>query len=102
VVGNHDGLIYGEDIYQNIFGSLNYSFIYRNVKFIMWNNNPYEWGYPDFNWLRAEVESHPYVIIAAHQPPGSIERYPQANDELIAVYEHEHVLGSIHGHNHQF
>jgi len=102
VVGNHDGLLYGEKTYRNLFGDLNYSFIYRDVKFIVWNNNPYEWGYPDFKWLRAQVESFPYVFIFSHQPPGAIDRYAHANDELRDVYEHEHVLGSAHGHTHKY
>ncbi len=102
VVGNHDGLIYGEDIYKRVFGPLNYTFTFRGVKFVMWNNNPFEWGYPDFDWLRREIETYPHVIIVAHQPPGSIERYPEANDELRSIYAHPHVLGSLHGHTHKY
>lgn len=102
VVGNHDGLIYGENIYNDMFGAINYSFVYRGIKFIMWNNNPYEWGFPDFGWLESEVNSHADVIIAAHQPPGKIERYPEANDQFEAVLSHPNVLGSVHGHTHQY
>src|SRR5690606_35599849 len=53
-------------------------------------------------WLKEEIESHSHVILVAHQPPGYIERYPEANDELIALYEHPHVLGSVHGHTHKY
>jgi len=102
IVGNHDGLIHGEEIYRSIFGPLNYTFQYGGVTFAMWNNNPYEWGYPDFDWLRQVIESHTKVIIVAHQPPRYIARYPSANDELIELYQHPHVLGSVHGHRHHF
>lgn len=102
VVGNHDGLIYGEEIYEDVFGALDYSFLYRGIKFVMWNDNPFEWGYPDFAWLRREIDGHPRVIIAAHQPPGFIERFPEANTELAALYEHPHVMGSVHGHLHEY
>lgn len=102
VVGNHDGLIYGESIYEKMFGPLNYSFIYNEVKFIMWNNNPYEWGYPDFDWLESEIESHPRVVIASHQPPGSIERYAGVNERWEDLYKSPNVLGSVHGHLHNW
>jgi predicted phosphodiesterase len=102
VVGNHDGLVYGDDIYQKMFGPLNYSFVYNDVKFIMWNNNPYEWGYPDLSWLEQEILSHPRVIIVAHQPPGSVERYEEVNAAWNELYRHSNVLGSVHGHLHKW
>lgn len=102
VVGNHDGLIYGSSIYQKMFGPLNYSFIYNDVKFIMWNNNTYEWGYPDFAWLKSEIESHPRVVIVAHQPPGTVDRYEEVNTIWAELYRHPHVLGSVHGHMHNW
>lgn len=102
VVGNHDGLIYGEEIYRKMFGPLNYSFIYNDVKFIMWNNNPYEWNYPDFDWLQKEIDSHERVIIVAHQPPGSLERYEGINERWKEMYKSPHVLGSVHGHLHHW
>ncbi|RYZ86344.1 MAG: hypothetical protein EOP04_14075, partial [Proteobacteria bacterium] len=87
VIGNHDGLLYGEDIYKKMFGPLNYSFVYNQVKFIMFNDNTYEWGYPDFEWLENEIKSFPRVIIAAHQPPGVLERYDDVNDRLKELYK---------------
>lgn len=102
VVGNHDGLLYGEEIYTKMFGPLNYSFIYNDVKFIMWNNNTYEWGYPNFAWLEAEIQSHPRVIIVAHQPPGSVERYPEVNTIWEELYKYPNVLGSVSGHLHNW
>ncbi len=102
VVGNHDGLLYGKDIYKKMFGPFNYSFIYNDVKFIMWNDNPYEWGYPDLQWLEAEIVSHPRVVIVAHEPPGSLERYPEVNDLWKELYKYPNVLGSVHGHLHHW
>jgi len=102
VVGNHDGLIYGEEIYTKMFGPLNYSFVYNNVKFVMWNNNTFEWGYPNFDWLQSEIESHERVIIVAHQQPGVLERYSDVNDRFREVFKHPHVLGSVHGHLHKW
>lgn len=102
VVGNHDGLLYGEEIYTKMFGPLNYSFVYNDVKFIMWNNNTYEWGYPDFPWLEAEIKSHPRVVIVAHQPPGSVDRYEEVNEIWAELYKYPSVLGSVSGHLHNW
>lgn len=102
VVGNHDGLIHGDSVYRKMFGPLNYSFIYNDVKFIMWNNNTYEWGYPDFAWLETEIRSHPRVIIVAHQPPGSVDRYEEVNGIWKELYRYPNVLGSVHGHLHHW
>ncbi|RZA23469.1 MAG: hypothetical protein EOP10_12675 [Proteobacteria bacterium] len=102
VVGNHDGLLYGEEIYTKMFGPLNYSFIYNGVKFIMWNNNTYEWGYPNFQWLETEINSYPKVVMVAHQPPGSIDRYEEVNTIWRELYKNPHVLGSISGHLHNW
>lgn len=102
VVGNHDGLLHGEQIYKQMFGDLNYSFQFHGVKFIMWNNNPYEWGYPDFDWLKNEVESSSIAIVNSHQAPGRIERYEGANERFRSLLAHEKVAGSLHGHTHKF
>jgi hypothetical protein len=102
VVGNHDGLIYGDEIYRKMFGPLNYSFTYNGVRFVLWNNNPFEWGYPDFYWLRAEVSAGSRVVVGAHQPPGWIERFPEANEEFSEVLKDPNVIASFHGHMHHF
>jgi 3',5'-cyclic-AMP phosphodiesterase len=102
VVGNHDGLLSGDLLYKEMFGKLNYSFVYGDIKFIMWNNNPFEWGYPDFNWLQSQVEGDRKVIISSHQPPGAMERFEGVNSKLDKILEHENVLASFHGHMHKF
>jgi predicted phosphodiesterase len=102
VVGNHDGLSKGKDIYREMFGEFNYSFIYRDIKFIAWNNNPYEFNAPDLGWLRDEVESHSRVIVYAHQPPygGSITDAQEA--EWKEIRQSPNMIASIHGHTHKF
>lgn len=102
VVGNHDGLLFGESIYKELFGALNYSFSYSGIKFVLWNNNPYEWGYPDFDWLESEVSDFDRIVVASHQPPGKIERFEDANDRMNEVLEREEVIASFHGHTHKF
>ena len=102
VVGNHDGISNGEKIYKKMFGALNYSFVYNGVTFIMWNNNPYEWGMPDFDWLNKTVEGSKQSVVVSHQPPGSLERYANANDLFYQSLADPKVVGSFHGHMHKF
>src|SRR5690606_13298664 len=42
VVGNHDLLGNGSIIYKKIYGDLNFTFTYKNVFFVFFNNNNWE------------------------------------------------------------
>jgi 3',5'-cyclic AMP phosphodiesterase CpdA len=102
VVGNHDGLTKGNRIYQRLFGALNYSFIYKDIKFVMWNNNYFEWGDPDFDWLEQEVLSHPRVIVMSHQPPYSDTFKPYHDERWKLIRNHPNYIASLHGHVHHY
>ena len=99
VVGNHDGLGNGPDIYNEMFGPFNYSFVYRDVLFIMWNNNPYEWGNPDMKWLEEQVASHTPSVIVAHQPP---QLAPVPEEDWKYIRQGGSVIATVHGHIHCF
>jgi predicted phosphodiesterase len=101
VVGNHDGLSKGNDIYKQMFGPLNYSFTYRQHHFIMWNNNKYEWGSPDFDWLEKEAQN-PRSIIISHQPPYSGTLNDSEEERWREIRQNGNVIHSIHGHLHHF
>lgn len=102
VVGNHDGLSMGKDIYQRMFGPFDYSFVYRGVKFVMWNNNYYEWGEPNFDWLEDEVEFDGRVVIMSHQPPYSGTLKDHHEERWKEIRAHPSVKASFHGHVHHF
>jgi 3',5'-cyclic-AMP phosphodiesterase len=54
VVGNHDLVGNGRAVFEKMFGPLNYSFVYRGIKFIAHNTNGLEspgQNVPDLNWL---------------------------------------------------
>ena len=56
-IGNHDYLSNGEKIYAQMFGPSNYSFVFNNVKFIVFDNTTFESEKePDMAWLREEFE----------------------------------------------
>jgi Icc-related predicted phosphoesterase len=102
VVGNHDGLSKGDRIYKKLFGTLNYSFIYKDIKFIMWNNNFLEWGEPDFDWLEYEVLSHPRVIVMSHQPPYSDTFKSYHDERWKSIRSYPNYIASLHGHVHHY
>lgn len=102
VVGNHDGLNNGPEIYNEMFGPFNYSFVYRGVQFVMWNNNPYEWGDPDLEWLEQQAESHCPSVIVAHQPPPPGHLLPGHQEDRKHVRPGGSVMAAVHGHGHKF
>lgn len=100
VVGNHDGLSNGKELYEEMFGPLNYSFLYNGVKFIMWNNNHYEWNI-DLDWLENEAEYYPSIILS-HQPPYSGTMTHEQEERWYKIRHNGNTIASIHGHMHKF
>lgn len=100
VVGNHDGLAKGKTIYRDMFGDLNYSFYYNGVKFVMWNNNHYEWNV-DLDWLDQETNYHPSIVLS-HQPPyaGTLKDYQE--ERWLEIRQKPEIIASAHGHMHNF
>jgi Icc-related predicted phosphoesterase len=105
VIGNHDYLSNGEVLYQQMYGSYNYTFVFNNVKFVLFDNNTIESEKePDFEWFAEElVNNNGYdrVVPVAHIPPYDVqmERYHKKYHELIARNQ---IPLSIHGHRHDF
>jgi len=102
VVGNHDGLTKGKKIYPRMFGEYNYSFIFNRIKFIMWNNNKYEWGSPDFKWLRSELEADVKSVVVSHQPPYSGTLNSEEEALWLELRGASNYVLSLHGHVHNY
>ncbi len=93
IIGNHDCLANGEEIFHKIFGEFNYSFIAGNVKFVCLNTNALEFDYsrpiPDFQFIRQEnnpeVEEHKKTIFAMHVRPFA----EQFNNNIADVFQDE-------------
>ncbi len=109
VIGNHDLVANGKDVYQRMYGPLNFSFIYGGVKFICHDTNGREYNFnqstPNLSWLENEVKPSPnyeYAIAISHVPSADGDFDP----ELASPYESllnssPHILASIHSHQHQ-
>jgi len=102
VIGNHDGLAYGPVIWLATIGPYDYSFTYKNTKFIAYNDNKYEFeDVPDKEWLAEEAAIAPdevrfHTIGMSHIEPWDSE--PTLTDDLKSFgYDH-----MFHAHNHKF
>lgn len=102
VVGNHDALSYGKDIWLATFGEFNYSFSYLGTKFIAYNDNQYEFkDVPDRDYLAQQAalddgEIRNHTIGMSHIAPWG--RDPDLSEYLESVgFEH-----MLHAHTHKF
>lgn len=106
VIGNHDLLANGRSIYSDMFGEENYSFIYKECKFIFFNNVVWELNYaePDFGWLRNELQDRNefrHVFVIAHIPPWSDQFFLSYFFVYSLLMNEYNVTLSIHGHHHE-
>jgi predicted phosphodiesterase len=112
VIGNHDYLSNGEVVYQQIFGPVNYSFTFQNVKFVMWDNILWESNKtPDWEWLKQaltrptqEESGHPsyhHIIPFAHIPPFDGQLLDSAKS-FHGLLRKNGVKFSVHGHKHEY
>jgi Icc-related predicted phosphoesterase len=105
VIGNHDCLANGRYIYNDMFGELNYSFIFNNCKFIFFNNIIWELNNaePDYPWLADELldsAQTDHVFVIAHIPPWSDQFTPLNTYAYSNMMDSARVDMSIHGHHH--
>lgn len=102
VVGNHDGLSFGQEIWRNTFGPFDYSFTFLDTKFIAFNNNQYEFeNVPDVSWIESEAmvneeEERNHTIAMSHIKPW--ENQPN----LSATLKEAGVDYTFHTHDHKF
>ena len=104
-IGNHDLLANGRAIYAEMFGEENYSFAYKDCKFIFFNNVVWELNYaePDFGWLRQELydrDEFRHVFVIAHIPPWSDQFFLSYFFVYSLLMNMNNVTLSIHGHHH--
>lgn len=77
LIGNHDGLGSGRDVFIEMFGQPNFSFLAGKVKFVCLETNTigvyYSIPIPDFTFLKEQLkeqrDGHEATIVAMHSPP---------------------------------
>lgn len=109
LIGNHDILANGEDVFERVFGEVNYAFMAGDVKIICLNTNALEHDYsrpvPDFKFIRSQNDPantiHQRTIVAMHARPLS----EQFNNNVADIFHEEikklpDLLFCINGHDH--
>lgn len=108
VIGNHDQVANGYDIYQLMFGSTNFSFSYGGIKFICHDSNSREHAFdgtiPDLNWLSSHLVAdagQQGMIAFSHVPPtdADFDQKLRKNYEKL-MNEAPGMLASVHSHQH--
>lgn len=106
VIGNHDYLSNGENIYNTMFGENNYTFEFKNNKFIFFDNIVWESNkIPDFKWLTNELDdsiSYNNIFVFAHIPPRDEQFTDSMRNSYRSILEENNAKLSIHGHAHSY
>jgi 3',5'-cyclic-AMP phosphodiesterase len=110
VIGNHDVIANGEEVFTRMFGPLNYTFVYDSIKFVVHNTNSREYvsnAIPDIDWLRSELTAEgadpvEYFVAVSHVPPTNVD----FNRDLVEPYSQLFAstpgfLVSLHAHIHE-
>jgi len=109
IIGNHDAVAKGSEVFEHMFGPLNFSFTYNGVKFVCHNTNSKEYNngkVPDIDWLAKQLvqsDSAQYFIPVSHVPPFSADFDENLEGPYTSLFrETPGLLISLHGHIHEF
>ena len=109
VIGNHDCLGTGEDVYHEIYGADNFSFNASFLHVVCLNTNAFEYDYsqaiPKFSYIKTDieetVEKSECTVCAMHAVP-----YSEQFNNNVADYfdymlkQYPHLLFCMGGHDH--
>jgi 3',5'-cyclic AMP phosphodiesterase CpdA len=110
VVGNHDHAGNGRQIYQEVFGPLDYVFTYAGTRFIMLNTNGREYRFdgsvPNISWLQQQLADTVGVqrqVVINHVPPMDADFDRQLEQPYVqALKAAPRVALALNGHRHDF
>lgn len=109
VLGNHDMLANGRQLFHEMYGPENFSFFFGGHKFISINTNSREVRFngsvPDINFLKTQLADNraEKIFVVSHVPPFSGDFDPELeNDYANALAAEPRVAYSLHGHEHHF
>ena len=110
LIGNHDCLGTGEEVFRKVFGSPNFGFTAGDVRFVCLNTNAMEYDYseavPNFHFMKTEREAiHPdatRTLFAMHTKPED----EQFNNNVAEIFQYilhtfPTPLCCIYGHGHK-
>ncbi|HPF51613.1 MAG TPA: metallophosphoesterase [Draconibacterium sp.] len=108
LIGNHDVIGQGKDIYKKVFGDYNFSFVSHRTRFICLNTNALEFDYstpvPDFDYMLSFVNDSADInntIVVMHVPPYDVEFNNNAALMFNYIIEnYKNVRFCLHAHDH--
>lgn len=107
VIGNHDAIAFGKEIFQDAFGPFDYAFDFAGTRFVLYNDNAYEFpGAPDYGFLAraaalAPGETRAHTIGVSHPPPITDVHPPAEAEALRAFLADAGYELTVHGHRHR-
>lgn len=109
LLGNHDCLATGLDVYRRIFGTEDFAFTAGNVRFLCLNTNALEFDYssavPNIQYIRNEIKNVPEevekTVVAMHAGPFS-EQFNNNMAEYFHYYLRQmpDLQFCVYGHGH--
>ncbi len=110
VIGNHDLIYNGGEVYHQMFGDYNFSFMVGDYKFVVANTNSREFAFngkvPDINWIQSQLNDTAHyfgAVILVHVPPGNDDFDNTLEwDFANALSKPGKTIMELHGHNHGF
>ncbi|MBQ7984348.1 MAG: metallophosphoesterase family protein, partial [Bacteroidales bacterium] len=106
VIGNHDLVANGRSIYKKMFGEENYTYVYKNCKFVFFDDNVWENTVkdPDFEWMEKELSDtlgqYTHVFLVCHVPYTDEMFFPTQKHAFKNIIEKSTVNLCIQGHRH--
>lgn len=107
VVGNHDAINNGKEVFSAMYGDYDISFSVGNSRFILLNTNYLEFDkkVPDLDWLETELQAaqaYENIFVISHIPPTNTEFGAENSERYGRLMNQYNVTYSLHGHNHNF
>ncbi|MCP3140674.1 metallophosphoesterase family protein [Pyxidicoccus xibeiensis] len=109
VIGNHDVLGNGADIYRRAFGPTFFSFRHAGSRFVLYDSNSREYGFPgnvpDLEALRDALEPElgiAHTFTFSHVPPGHGDFDASLVEPLEQLQAERGISISFHAHIHDF
>jgi predicted phosphodiesterase len=109
VIGNHDLVYNGSQVFKEMYGSLNFSFKHSDIKFICANTNGREVGFngtlPNLEWLENEIDSleqNESFVVVGHVSPKTRDFDSKLKEPFLKMLESDkRFLFLLTGHEHQ-